>query len=263
MMATVIVIHIFTMFQMKKITILHSLTVSFLILLILIRTIRLKSDNCSTQYKCKYIFGKYKELAMDTGVLVIAYYGASGHGKGLVDAMSGFGVKGPIRKAVITEDFHYEFFHYECACDIVLLLKNLFHDDPHKQYFELSTDEISTIDETILKSVNIMKHHMVSFFPDGSVQIKINMCSCENCLIGDFINCMFDPGVQVCSKLLAIDDSNSESDSNNEFEEDDVEEQVIRGNCILELLECEKFIALFSPPSANELFYILVLQLQL
>ena len=36
---------------------------------------------------------------------VIVYYGASGHRKGLVDAMSGFGVKGPLRKAVLTQDF--------------------------------------------------------------------------------------------------------------------------------------------------------------
>ena len=35
---------------------------------------------------------------MDKGVPVIAYYGASGHGKGLVDAMSGFGVKEPLEK---------------------------------------------------------------------------------------------------------------------------------------------------------------------
>ena len=37
---------------------------------------------------------------MDLGKIVISYYGASGHGKGLVDAMSGFGAKEPIRKAV-------------------------------------------------------------------------------------------------------------------------------------------------------------------
>ena len=89
-------------------------------------------------------------------------------------------------------------------------------------------------------------------------RLRLICVHCENCLTGDFINCMFDPGVQVCSKLLAIDDSDSESDSDNEFEEDDVEEQLIRGTCILELLECEKFIALFSPPSANELFYICI-----
>ena len=34
----------------------------------------------------------------------VYYYGAKGHGKGLVDAMSGFGLKTPLRKAIVTED---------------------------------------------------------------------------------------------------------------------------------------------------------------
>ena len=34
-------------------------------------------------------------------------YGTSGHGKGLVDMMSSFGVKVPIRRDVLTEDFSY------------------------------------------------------------------------------------------------------------------------------------------------------------
>ena len=35
-------------------------------------------------------------------------FGVSRHGKGLVDVMSGFGVKDPLRKAVVTEDLHYD-----------------------------------------------------------------------------------------------------------------------------------------------------------
>ena len=35
------------------------------------------------------------------------FYGTSGHGKGLVDAMSSFGVKAPIHRAVLMEDFSY------------------------------------------------------------------------------------------------------------------------------------------------------------
>ena len=34
-------------------------------------------------------------------------YGPSGHGKGLVDAMSAFSIKGPLLKAVITDNFKY------------------------------------------------------------------------------------------------------------------------------------------------------------
>ena len=55
--------------------------------------IRNKSDNCSTQYKCGKAFNEYLKLAKKYDRNVIKYYGPSGHGKGLVDAMSAFGVK--------------------------------------------------------------------------------------------------------------------------------------------------------------------------
>ena len=91
--------------------------------------IRFKSDNCATLYKCKWIFNYYSYLAIRLQKTVLTYYGASGHGKGLVDAMSGFGVKGPIHKAVITENFHYD-----SAEDIHAYLVDLFHGDSNKSF---------------------------------------------------------------------------------------------------------------------------------
>ena len=70
--------------------------------------IHLKCGPCSTQHKCKHVFGKCMGLAIMKDVSVILHYGISGHGKGLVDAASGFGVKGPLRKAVVTKDLPYE-----------------------------------------------------------------------------------------------------------------------------------------------------------
>ena len=66
-----------------------------------------KSDNCSTQYKCKYVFYQWRSLAMKLDKTFIVYYGVSGHGKGLVDAMSGFGVKTPVKNAIVNEDFFF------------------------------------------------------------------------------------------------------------------------------------------------------------
>ena len=51
---------------------------------------------------------------------VIIYCGVSGHGKGLVDVMSRFGVKGPLRKAVWCDS---------CANDITKYLLAKFVDD--------------------------------------------------------------------------------------------------------------------------------------
>ena len=70
-------------------------------------TINFKSDNCATQYKSKYIFKQCQLLAKENGMSDTVYYDVSGHGKGLVDAMSGYGVKIPLRRAVITFNFSY------------------------------------------------------------------------------------------------------------------------------------------------------------
>ena len=71
-----------------------------------LETIRLKSDNCGEQYKCRKIFGMYKELAINLRKRIILYYGASAHGRGLVDGMSSSGVKTTLRKEIIVADFY-------------------------------------------------------------------------------------------------------------------------------------------------------------
>ena len=50
--------------------------------------IRVKSDNCSTQYWCKYLFKRMSNLSQSLRKPIILYYGVNGHGRGLVDAMS-------------------------------------------------------------------------------------------------------------------------------------------------------------------------------
>ena len=81
--------------------------------------IRFKSDNCSVQFKSKNVFNFWKNLSIMTKKTVILYYGVAGHGKGTVDAMSGFGVKDPIRKAIVQEDLFFNsaeaIYHYLLA----------------------------------------------------------------------------------------------------------------------------------------------------
>ena len=60
-----------------------------------------KSDNCSQQYKSRFVFANWR--ASQYNKTIILYYGVSGHGKGLVDSMSNFRVKGPLQKSIITE----------------------------------------------------------------------------------------------------------------------------------------------------------------
>ena len=58
---------------------------------------------------------------------MIVYYGVSGYGKGLMDAMSGLGVKGPIRRFVTRS------FSFTTADDIYNYLYNLFEINEQKR----------------------------------------------------------------------------------------------------------------------------------
>ena len=64
-------------------------------------TVVIKSDNAPTQYKNKYAFQSYQSLANDYNVRIVRIYGAAGHGKGLIDAMSCFGVKSILRRDIV------------------------------------------------------------------------------------------------------------------------------------------------------------------
>ena len=67
-------------------------------------TILLKSGNAENQYKDEYTFAYYQNLADKYNVQVICLYGVAGHGKGLIDAISSFGVKSILRKDIVTGD---------------------------------------------------------------------------------------------------------------------------------------------------------------
>ena len=150
-------------------------------------TIRLKSDNCSTQYKSKYVFKQWQLLAQKSEKIVLVYYGVSGHGKGLVDAMSAFGVKGPLQRAVVTSDFShsnskdiYEFLHK-------------YHDDETKHYFLIDKDEIT--EKRKSKALLIIKdciEKYVSVFPSWLCADKVNICSCNVCIKGEFTSYSHD-----------------------------------------------------------------------
>ena len=137
--------------------------------------------------KSSIVFGEYLRLAEEHNRKVIIYYGPSGHGKGLCDAMSSFGVKAPLLKAVITDDFKYN-----SAKDICDLMQNLFVDDAQKVHYHIKAEEILKLRQEGGKSVKIpgcMAIHMLCFNPDGSILQKTNICSCSDCLAGNFDHC--------------------------------------------------------------------------
>ena len=148
------------------------------------------------------------------GKKIYYLYGVSGHGKGLVDAMSRFGVKGPIRRAVVIHDFSYK-----SAQNIFIYLSKLFEADNQKKHFLLQTETISArqTKNNAVKIVGCRNLHMICFFPDGSLQTKQRIYSCLSCLYGDFINCVDETGSLLFpTKKNDSDSSSCDSDSDEE-----------------------------------------------
>ena len=50
----------------------------------------LRSDNCSSQYKSRFVFRSLLDLAKQHNILIDFFYGEAGHGRGLIDAMAWF-----------------------------------------------------------------------------------------------------------------------------------------------------------------------------
>ena len=70
---------------------------------------------------------------------------------------------------------------------------------------------------------------MIAFHPNGSVQTKVNMCSCTECFQGDFIDCLLEPGTMMSSDQLDDEDSdNNSNDEEHKFEDDDISHVIMK-----------------------------------
>ena len=162
--------------------------------------IRLKSDNCSCQYKCGKVFECWCQLAKELSKVILVYFGVSGHGKGLVAAMSAFGVKNPLKRAVIFEKYkklneatgelEEKEFHYSNSFDIFEWLSDTYKEKQNWKYIHVEQETLaeSRKDLSDLPLKGSSKFHMICFRPDGSILSKDNICSCAACLEGEFLN---------------------------------------------------------------------------
>ena len=90
----------------------------------------LRSDNCSCQYKCLFVFKALLDIAKKYNINIEFFYGEAGHGRGLIDAMVWFGCKGPMRKHIIQTDKWFE-----NAEKMIEFLLEHFEDDLTKEYY--------------------------------------------------------------------------------------------------------------------------------
>ena len=101
---------------------------------------------------------------------------------------------------------------------------------------------------------------MIVFLPYGSIQVKQNICSHNSCIRGALIDCSFKLGVQVNSREInSSDDESHEGDYDYDDEnisEVELEEQRVTGDCKLEMLQPDLYIAIFLSPPSSELLYL-------
>ena len=206
------------------------------------------------------MFKQWQLLAQKSEKIMLVHYGVSGHGKGLVDTMSAFEVKGPLRRVVITSDFSYS-----NSKDIYEFLINKYYNDETKHYFLIDKDEVTEKikSKPLLIIKDCMEKHMLAFSPDVYVQRKVNICSCNVYIKGKFTSCSHE----VAKKLFFNYDSDEEtsgSESDEEFEceniidneEDTAEENEIRADCVVDAVEPGSYIALYSSPELFKMFYL-------
>ena len=101
-------------------------------------------------------------------------------------------------------------FSYSNSLDIYNYLTEIFSDDHKKHYFVLDSEKIDEKrkDKQLLPIKLCREKHMISFSPDGCVQTKVNICSCEECLKGDFIKCTYEAGKKIYFNISSdYDDS--------------------------------------------------------
>ena len=147
----------------------------------------IKSDNAPTQYKNLYAFKSYQNLANKFNTRIIRIYGAAGHAKGLIDAMSSFGVKAILRRDIIANDVWFQ--------DSTEIVDYLTQCKKNKQfvYKAIKPSDMDDLrkrkDGLIVK--NCMVQHLMVFDPNGkAIYTKEYLCDCEEFLKLNFSECL-------------------------------------------------------------------------
>ena len=151
--------------------------------------IRIKSDNCATQYCCLHVFRRYSDLAKKIGKTIILYYGVNGHGRGLVDAMSGFGVKSPLRRLIIVEEYFFNTADELCSKMVDVFAEDV--ETGQKMYKVIPISDLNQQRRTTkgIEIAGCQKARMISFFPDRAYHLRQRLCNCQHCSIGQFDKC--------------------------------------------------------------------------
>ena len=100
--------------------------------------------------------------------------------------------------------------------------------------------------------------HIISLFPNGTIQVKENICSCDECISGNLINSSVKEGKCFCEgdNEESDTDSTDNEEDENESEDEGVHVNEIRADTMVDLIEKDSVVALYSHQNANGLFYL-------
>ena len=140
--------------------------------------ILLKSGNAGNQYEGKYAYAYYQNMADKYNVRIIRLYGAAGHGKGLIDAMSSFSVKLILRKTLQQQA-------YGISEKMCLHLRKIQPDRTHAdktmiyQRINPVKVDVKRMNRPQLPIAGCMKQHVLDYKP-GSKKILYReyLCDC-------------------------------------------------------------------------------------
>ena len=177
-------------------------------------------------------------------IRIIRLYGAAGHGKGLIDAMSSFCVKSILRRDVIPFEKWFE-----NSEDICFYLTQRYDDRMLYSLVDVESVDSSRQckDAIAINTINgCMVGHLFVFEPNSkNILIREYLRECKNCLLLEVQNC------------LSI--SESESNDNVECQEkswlaDD--ESNKDPSQVFEFVDVPSFVALISCSSSEPVYFV-------
>ena len=205
-----------------------------------------KSDNAPTQYKNKYAFASMQSLADKYNVTVVRLFGAPGHGKGLIDAMSSFGVKSVLRRDIVTKN---DWFNN--SQEIVDHLE--FRGDPH-MYYKVIQPEIldkARQNPNEMKIEPCMKMHLFVFKPGNTnVYTKEYLCDCSSCVSFNF---------DECERQEVHNDTEKEKETYDYNGDCELDEQ-LKSDHVFEFVEKGTFVAMASDDFRELLYFAKIIE---
>ena len=164
--------------------------------------------------------------------------------------MSSFGIKAPLRKAIVTQDFYWS------TSEELVQFFNANNEKENRVYKEITEYDINFQKLPNKKALKgNTKEHMIVFRKDGAIVRKHDIYDCEFCLVGDIENCVYESGNYSSNKVaIDVDEEDGHDDDDDDDDDDDNE----NNETVLHAIVHGNIITLRTPRESKESFYLCV-----